>query len=116
MMALIRQNTQTQWILKAQTRNCETWTFRYRIKKMNAPDDLNTYHEGNTMEKVTRTFSASLSEETIEVQVKGEVTDIITRQIITDTSTSEVVSNQTIRTSMPTADALAIIESYVKAG
>tara|TARA_B110000444_G_scaffold230623_1_gene238000 strand:- start:916 stop:1122 length:207 start_codon:yes stop_codon:yes gene_type:complete len=68
------------------------------------------------MEKVTRTFAASMSTETIEVSVKGETTDIITRQIITDTSTSEVVSNQTIRTSMPTADALAIIEAYAKAG
>ena len=68
------------------------------------------------MEKVIRTFSASLSEETIEVQVRGEITDIISRQIITDTDTNEVVSNQTIRTSMPTSEALSIIEAAVKAG
>ena len=68
------------------------------------------------MEKVTRTFSASMSEETIEVQVRGEITDIISRQVITDTDTNEVVSNQTIRTSMPTSEAWAIIEAYSKAG
>jgi hypothetical protein len=68
------------------------------------------------MEKVIRTFSASLSDETIEVQVRGEITDIISRQVITDTDTNEVVSNQTIRTSMPTSEAWAIIEAYSKAG
>ena len=68
------------------------------------------------MEKVIRTFSASLSEETIEVQVRGEITDIISRQVITDTDTNQVVSNQTIRTSMPTSEAWAIIEAYSKAG
>ena len=68
------------------------------------------------MEKVTRTFSASMSEETIEVKVRGEITDIISRQVITDTDTNEVVSNQTIRTSMPTSEAWAIIEAYSKAG
>ena len=68
------------------------------------------------MEKVIRTFSASLSEETIEVQVRGEITDIISRQVITDIDNDEVVSNQTIRTSMPTSEAWAIIEAYSKAG
>ena len=68
------------------------------------------------MEKVIRNFSASLSEETIEVQVRGEITDIISRQVITDTDTNQVVSNQTIRTSMDTDEAWAIIEAYAKAG
>lgn len=68
------------------------------------------------MEKVTRTFAASMSTETIEVSVKGETTDIISRQVITDTDTSEVVSNQTLRTSMPTSNALVIIDAYAKAG
>ena len=68
------------------------------------------------MEKVIRTFSASLSEETIEVQVRGEITDIISRQVITDVDNDEIVSNQTIRTSMATDDAWAIIEAYSKAG
>lgn len=68
------------------------------------------------MEKVIRTFSASLSEETIEVQVRGPTTDIISRQMITDIDNDEVVSNQTIRTSMDTSEAWAIIEAYSKAG
>ena len=68
------------------------------------------------MEKVIRTFAASMSEETIEVQVRGEITDIISRQVITDIDNDEVVSNQTIRKSMPTTDAWAIIEAYSKAG
>ena len=68
------------------------------------------------MEKVIRTFSASMSDETIEVQVRGEITDIISRQVITDTDNNQVVSNQTIRTSMPTSEAWAIIEAYSKAG
>ena len=68
------------------------------------------------MKKVIRTFSASLSDETIEVQVRGEITDVISRQVITDVDNDEVVSNQTIRTSMATADAWVIIEAYSKAG
>ena len=68
------------------------------------------------MQKVIRTFSASMSEQTIEVQVRGEITDIISRQVITDTDNDEVVSNQTIRTSMATSEAWAIIEAYSKAG
>ncbi len=66
------------------------------------------------MEKVTRTFSASMSEETIEVQVRGPTTDIISRHVITDVDNDEVVSNQTIRTSMPTSEAWVIIEAYSK--
>ena len=64
------------------------------------------------MEKVIRTFSASLSEETIEVSVKGENTDVIVRQVISDNDNDgEVVSNQTIRKTIPTIDAWSIIQS-----
>ena len=64
------------------------------------------------MEKVIRTFSASLSEETIEVSVKGENTDVIVRQVISDNDNDgEVVSNQTIRKTIPTSEAWSIIQS-----
>ena len=69
------------------------------------------------MEKVIRTFSASLSEETIEVSVKGEITDVIVRQGISDNDNDgEVVSNQTIRKTLPTSEARDIVNAAVKAG
>ena len=63
------------------------------------------------MEKVIRTFSASMSEETIEVSVKGAETDVIVQQVITDTDTDTVVCNQRIRKSIPTSEAWSIIQS-----
>ena len=62
------------------------------------------------MEKVIRTFSASMSEETLEVTVRGAETDLIVQQVITDTDTDTVVCNQRIRKTMPTTDAWAIIQ------
>ena len=62
------------------------------------------------MEKVIRTFSASMSEETLEVTVRGAETDLIVRQVITDTDADTVVCNQRIRKTMPTTDAWAIIQ------
>ena len=62
------------------------------------------------MEKVIRTFNASLSEETISVNIDGENTDVIVQQVITDTESNEVICNQKIRKSMPTTDAWAIIQ------
>ena len=68
------------------------------------------------MEKIIRTFSASISEETLSVNIDGENTDVIVQQVITDTETGDVVCNQKIRKSMPTADARSIIEAAVKGG
>ena len=62
------------------------------------------------MEKVIRTFSASMSEETLEVTVRGAETDLIVQQVISDTDTDTVVCNQRIRKTMPTTDAWAIIQ------
>ena len=62
------------------------------------------------MEKVIRTFSASMSEETLEVTVRGAETDLIVQQVITDTDTDTVVCNQRIRKTMPTTDAWAVIQ------
>ena len=66
------------------------------------------------MEKIIRTFSASISEETLSVNIDGENTDVIVQQVITDTESGDVVCNQKIRKSMPTADARSIIEAAVK--
>ena len=63
------------------------------------------------MEKVIRTFSASMSEETIEVSVRGAETNMILQQVITDTDTDTVVCNQRIRKSIPTSEAWSIIQS-----
>ncbi len=61
-------------------------------------------------EKVIETFPASMSKETVSVNVTGETTDQIQKVVITNTETGEVVSNQTIRNSFPTEDAWAIIQ------
>ena len=61
------------------------------------------------MEKVIRTFNASMSEETVSVNIDGENTDIIVQQIITDTESGDVVCNQKIRTTMPTDQAWDLI-------
>ncbi len=62
------------------------------------------------MEKTIRTFNASISEETISVNIDGENTDIIVQQVITDLESGDVVCNQKIRKSMPTTDAWEIIQ------
>ena len=62
------------------------------------------------MEKTIRTFNASISEETISVNIDGENTDIIVQQVITDIESGDVVCNQKIRKSMPTTDAWDIIQ------
>jgi len=61
-------------------------------------------------EKVIETFPASMSKETVSVNVTGETTDQIQKVVITNTETGEVVSNQTIRNTFPTEDAWAIIQ------
>ena len=68
------------------------------------------------MEKVIRTFSGSISEETKSVQINGEFTDVISNVIITDVESGEVLSNQTIRKTLPTAEARDIVTAAVKAG
>ena len=67
------------------------------------------------MEKIVRTFSGSISEETLEVQIQGEDTSIISEVIITDTESGEVLSNQKIRKVVPTKEAREIIEAAAKA-
>lgn len=62
------------------------------------------------MEKVIRTFSASMSEETLEVTVRGAETDLIVQQVITDTDADIVVCNQRIRKTLPTSEAWSIIQ------
>ena len=61
------------------------------------------------MEKVIKTFNASMSEETLSVNIDGENTDVIVQQVISDES-GEVVCNQKIRKSMPTSEAWDIIQ------
>ena len=63
------------------------------------------------MEKVIRTFSASISEETLSVNIDGENTNVIVRQIISDTETGDVVCDQKIRCWMPTSEAWSIIQA-----
>ena len=60
-------------------------------------------------EKVIETFPASMSTETVSVNVTGETTDHIQKVVITNTQTGEVVSSQTLRNTMPTEDAWLII-------
>ena len=62
------------------------------------------------MEKVIRTFAASMSEETLEVTVRGAETDLIVQQVITDTDADIVVCNQRIRKTLPTSEAWSIIQ------
>jgi hypothetical protein len=66
------------------------------------------------MEKVIRTYNVTESRETISVTVEGENTDIIEQVVITDED-GTVVSNQKLRTTMPTSEARSIIEAAVKA-
>ena len=61
------------------------------------------------MEKVIRTFNASMSEETVSVNIDGENTDVIVQQVITDTESGEVICNQKIRKTMPTEQAWDLI-------
>ena len=61
-------------------------------------------------EKVIETFPASMSTETVSVNVTGETADHIQKVVITNTQTGEVVSSQTLRNSMPTEDAWSIIQ------
>ena len=66
------------------------------------------------MEKVISTFTASQSTETLRVEIHGEETDIIEQVIITNTDTSEVVSNQTLRRTVPTSEARDAIAAATK--
>ena len=68
------------------------------------------------MGKVIRTFSASMSEETLEVTVRGSETNLIVQQVITDTETDTVVCNQRTRKTMPTNEARDIVSAAVKDG
>lgn len=68
------------------------------------------------MEKVIRTFSGSISEETISVQINGPTTDVITNVVISDVESFEVLSDQTIRKTLPTSEARDIVTAAVKAG
>ena len=61
-------------------------------------------------EKVVRTFNASISEETLSVNIDGENTDVIVQQVISDTESGEVVCNQKIRKTMATEQAWDIIQ------
>ena len=67
------------------------------------------------MEKVIRTFTGSISEETLEVQIQGEDTSIISEVIISDAETGEILSKQKIRKVVPTNEARSIIDAAVKA-
>ncbi len=68
------------------------------------------------MEKVVQTFSGSISEETKSVQINGEFTDVISNVIISDVDSGDVLSNQTIRKTIPTVDAVDVIAAAAKAG
>ena len=68
------------------------------------------------MEKVIRTFSGSISEETKSVQINGEFTDVISNVVISDVESGDVLSNQTIRKTLPTSEARDIVSAAVKAG
>ena len=66
------------------------------------------------MEKVIRTFSGSISEETKSVQINGEFTDVILNVVISDVESGEVLSNQTVRKTLPTAEARDIVSAAVE--
>ena len=66
-------------------------------------------------EKIVRTFTGSISEETLEVQIQGADTSTISEVIIADTESGEILSKQKIRKVVPTEEARAIIEAAVKA-
>ncbi len=61
------------------------------------------------MEKVIQTFTASMSTETISVQINGQTTDQIQKVVISNTESGEIVSSQTIRNTVPTSEARDII-------
>ena len=65
--------------------------------------------------KVVRTYTVSESRETISVTVAGETTDVIEQVILTDED-GTVVSNQTIRTTLPTSEARDIVSAAVRGG
>ncbi len=61
--------------------------------------------------KVPRTFTVSEVRDVVSVIVNDdETTDVIEQVILTNLDTNEVVSNQRIRTSIPTVDAWSIIQ------
>ena len=66
------------------------------------------------MEKIIRTFNASISEETLSVIIDGENTDVIVQQVISDAESGEVVCNQKLRKTMATAEAREIIAAASK--
>ena len=66
------------------------------------------------MEKVIRTFTASMSTETISVQINGQTTDQIQKVVISNTESGEIVSSQTIRNTVPTSEATDIIAAASK--
>lgn len=63
------------------------------------------------MEKVIQTFTASMSTETISVQINGETTDQIQKVVISNTESGEIVSSQNIRNTVPTSEAWAVIQA-----
>jgi hypothetical protein len=63
------------------------------------------------MEKVIQTFTASMSTETISVQINGETTDQIQKVVILNTESGEIVSSQNIRNTVPTSEAWAVIQA-----
>ncbi|MGI9448093.1 MAG: hypothetical protein ACR2NI_10610 [Pirellulales bacterium] len=63
------------------------------------------------MEKVIQTFTASMSTETISVQINGETTDQLQKVVISNTESGEIVSSQTIRNTVPTSEAWAVIQA-----
>ena len=76
---------------------------------------ISTLLKGTVMERIVRTFTGSISEETLEVQIQGESTSIISEVIVTDTESGEVLSKQKIRKVVPTEEARAVIEAAVQA-
>ena len=65
------------------------------------------------MERVISTFTASMSTETLRVEIHGSETDIIERVIISNEA-DEVVSNQTRRRTVPTSAAREAIAAATK--
>ena len=51
-----------------------------------------------------------MTEETLSVNIDGENTDVIVRQVISDTESGDVVCNQKIRKTMPTDQAWDLIK------
>ncbi len=74
---------------------------------------LTPLNKGRTMEKVIRTYTVTESRETLSVQINGPTTDLIEKVVLTDEE-GDVVCNQTIRTTVDTAEARAVIEAAAK--